>query len=169
MDDIFSTPIHACHAPGRQRAGTTSSLITVSSKSLISRDLFETKATTSAFFQTAWPSAFSKAETSSLFQEQWGPPSPCLFGRLRPPILHPWSLPHSHLSLSEFQRRAVRFSTKPSKASPGLAGGVCLGGFFAPSSFFRTSCTFIFSFFLSIRVRNTALPLLVDPCWTYNA
>ena len=48
-------------------AATTSSLVTVSSRSLTSRDLFETKDLISAFSPTAWSSAFSRAETSPTF------------------------------------------------------------------------------------------------------
>ena len=50
-----------------QSAATTSSLVTVPSRSLTSRDLFETKDLTSAFSPTAWSSAFSKVETSPPF------------------------------------------------------------------------------------------------------
>ena len=48
-------------------AATTSSLVPVSSRSLTSWDLFETKYLISAFFLSARSSAFSKAETSSPF------------------------------------------------------------------------------------------------------
>ena len=54
-----------------QRAATSSSFITVSSRFLISKDLFEAKDLTSDFSPTAWPSAFSKTETlPSVFQDQ---------------------------------------------------------------------------------------------------
>ena len=43
---------------------TTSSLVTVSSRSLTLKDVFENKDFTSAFSSTAWSSTFSKAETS---------------------------------------------------------------------------------------------------------
>ena len=52
-----------------QSAATTSSLVTVSSRSLTSRNLFETEDLTSALSPTAWSSAFSKVETSPPFMK----------------------------------------------------------------------------------------------------
>ena len=51
-------------------AATTSSLVTVSSRSLTSRDLFETKDLNSSFFPTVWSSAFRRSRRHPPF---WGP------------------------------------------------------------------------------------------------
>ena len=60
----FTHPTLSLPSPSKLWA---SALVTLSSMSLTSRDLFETRDLTSAFSPTAWSSAFSKVDTSPLF------------------------------------------------------------------------------------------------------
>ena len=75
---VCSPPNHLQSLQGSSRSGfptamhsaaTTSFPVTVSSRPLISRDLFETKDPTSVFSPTTRPRALLKVETSPLFSK----------------------------------------------------------------------------------------------------
>ena len=111
-----------------QSAATSSSLVTVSSKPLTSRVLFETRVLTSALSPTAKSSAFPKAETSPPFFRTRRISSLLVLRMERTSALESWGFTLAFMAFRISAQDSPSFADTLT-ASPDLVAGKRLGKF----------------------------------------